>query len=321
MTSLPGRTLQRIAARIAPPATCERVLLPLIADLQFEHSRARSPWERARARLRSLIAFWTAQTAALTGTIVLGSTFDEIDSTRRRVAQEAWSTAAIGLVMVLLGAWQMRGLGLGLGLVGGFVLPSMASAAIPLGVLFATALAGPVTDRAQEHAVRRTGIATGLVTFAIVAWLTPLANQEYRERTFQLVTKNTVRHPLARGTRELTLGGLSARTAELRASGRTSEIPPLEVEWHKKPAIGASCFALALLGAAIAATGWRPLLRGAAALVFATGIFLALSSAERAADAGRLTPALAMWLPFVSCAVFGFALLRVARVPRATAAV
>jgi Lipopolysaccharide export system permease LptF/LptG len=310
VTALPGSKLQRIAARIAPPATYERVLLPLIADLQFEHSRARSSWERARARIRSLTALWIALTASVAWTIVVGSTSDEVAATRRRVVQAAGATLAIGLAFVLNMAWQMRTYGLGAG--HEFALPSIAAIAIPLGVLFATALAAPAAGPSQRRAVRRLALAAGLITFAISGWLTPLANQEYRERFFQAVTKNAMRVPLDRGNRELTLGELSARTAELRASGRTTEVPPLEVEWHKKPALGALCMGLAFLGTLIAATPWRRPWRGLAAFVFAAGLYFALHEAERIADAGRLDPALAMWAPVVALALYTLALRRAA---------
>jgi lipopolysaccharide export system permease LptF/LptG-like protein len=316
VTALPGSLLQRIAARLAPTATYERVLLPLIADLQFDHARARTVRERARARLRGLAAFWYLLATSVAWAVVLGPTSDEIEATRRRLMQAAWASSAIGLALLLDSARQLRDHGLGLGPV--FLLPSLASVAIPLGVLFATALAGPVECRVQQRAVRRLAGAAGLLTFVLSGWLTPLANQEYRERIFQAVTKNAVRVPLDRGNRELTFGELSARTSELRASGRTRDVPPLQVEWHKKPALGALCFGLAFLGPLIAATGWRRLWRALAAFVFATGVTFAFRETGRVADAGRLDPAIAMWAPLVALALYILALRRAAARPAVT---
>jgi hypothetical protein len=52
----PGCLLRWIAERVASRATCERVLFPLLADLQFEHSEARRPWARAFVRARGVLA-------------------------------------------------------------------------------------------------------------------------------------------------------------------------------------------------------------------------------------------------------------------------
>ncbi|HEY6552442.1 MAG TPA: hypothetical protein VI669_03765, partial [Vicinamibacteria bacterium] len=56
----PGRLLRWIAERVASRATCERVLFPLLADLEFEHTAARGPWARGLVRARGVLAFWQA---------------------------------------------------------------------------------------------------------------------------------------------------------------------------------------------------------------------------------------------------------------------
>jgi hypothetical protein len=57
---LPGDLLHRIATRSCSTTTCERVIEPLIADLQREWLAADSKTGRAAARLHGYGAFWQA---------------------------------------------------------------------------------------------------------------------------------------------------------------------------------------------------------------------------------------------------------------------
>jgi len=62
---LPGSLLHRVATRYCSAATCERVIEPLIADLQREWLSADRPAQRAVARVRGYASFW--QTLLLCG--------------------------------------------------------------------------------------------------------------------------------------------------------------------------------------------------------------------------------------------------------------
>ena len=55
---LPGHLLHRIAKRSCSTTTCERVIEPLIADLQREWLSADRPARRAIARIRGYASFW-----------------------------------------------------------------------------------------------------------------------------------------------------------------------------------------------------------------------------------------------------------------------
>jgi LPS export ABC transporter permease LptF/LPS export ABC transporter permease LptG len=103
---------------------------------------------------------------------------------------------------------------------------------------------------------------------------------------------------LAKGDREMTLGELSAKMAELRArDARHPEIPRFAVEWHKKFSIPAACLVFGLLGLALS-LGSRKEARSAAfalsiAVIFVYYVILRLG--EQAGDTGMLSPLLAMW--------------------------
>ena len=65
LPGLPGDFLHRIAKQSCSPTTCERVIEPLIADLQREWLSADRPARRAIARIRGYASFW--QTLLLCG--------------------------------------------------------------------------------------------------------------------------------------------------------------------------------------------------------------------------------------------------------------
>jgi len=99
----------------------------------------------------------------------------------------------------------------------------------------------------------------------------------------------------------------------LTATDHAKEARRFELEWHKKPALGAMCLALALAGAAIAAAFRRTLWRSVGAFAVASGVYLSLRFGEQAADSGYLAPALAMWGPVLMTTACALAALRVAR--------
>ena len=104
----------------------------------------------------------------------------------------------------------------------------------------------------------------------------------------------------------MTLGELAALSTSLRAEHRPSAA--IDVEWHKKPALGAACVALGLMGAALARRIRRFVTRVLAALAVLTVCYWMLRIGEQAADAGHFSPALAMWGPAVAFTAMALAL-------------
>jgi lipopolysaccharide export LptBFGC system permease protein LptF len=316
----PGCLLRWIAERVASRATCERILFPLLADLQFEHSEARRPWARAFVRARGVLAFWQA----------LGIT-SMVDSGRHlwanawaRAEEESRETKRL-LVRVVLGAIVVTTLFLAndysrlrflakeypLLFDSAFFLliPSIILVALPIAILFALAL-GPRTDHGKpSRSALGVILLAGLATLAIGAWITPVANQFHRETVFRAAAPESIGRPLSRSDREMTLGELAVRSSELRSAGRGKEAARFELEWHKKPAFGAACLALALAGAAIASTFVGRLGRTLTALGVVFVVYLLLRIGEQAADLGHLAPAFAMWGPMALVAALSWTVL------------
>lgn len=102
---------------------------------------------------------------------------------------------------------------------------------------------------------------------------------------------------------------MSDGASQLHASGRHGAAARLEVEWHKKPALGSSCLALALAGVAIT---WRfrsGRRRWPMAVLVLAGWFMLLRMGEQAADRLLVAPAVAMWGPSLVVWVLAFGAL------------
>jgi Lipopolysaccharide export system permease LptF/LptG len=313
----PGRLLRTIAERVASRATCERVLFPLLADLQFEHAGAPSTWARGFVRARGALAFWRA--FAITSMVdsgrhlwanAWGSSDQERQAIQRLLVRMAMGATVVTAPLLAYEYPRLRSLHLGSACF--LLIPSIIPVALPIATLFAFALDAKARDAKPRRAAVGVVLVAGLATFTTAAWLNPVANQNLRERLVRAVAPEFV-GPLAKGDRELTFGQLAAFSLELQSTGRGKEAARFDVEWHKKLALGASCLALALAGAAIASGLRKRAWRFVAAFAVFNGAYVLLRVGEQAADLGRLSPALAMWGPFLLIAAASVAGLAVAR--------
>jgi hypothetical protein len=315
-----GRILLAVARRLAPAATRERVLLPLIADFQHEHAEARSGPKRLLLRCRWGAAFsqaLAADSAALAvdhlRRNVWGPSPSEAAAVRLTVARAvAWALGLTGLLLLDLfrrpylhlrtaeGAITVAPLLL--------LVPSALTFALTAGALFGAAAAShrPPSRRSLLDA----SLLLAIGTFSMAAWVTPRANESYGRAAASVIAASlppgVTLNRGQPGDREMTIGELSARSSTLRSEGRSSA--PIDTEWHKKPALAFSCVALALMGAALARRLRRPAARGAAALAVFGAFYWTMRTGEIAADTGSLPPALAMWGPVVVIAAAALAL-------------
>ncbi|MFN8092865.1 MAG: LptF/LptG family permease [Vicinamibacteria bacterium] len=315
-----GRILLAVARRLAPAATRERVLLPLIADFQHEHAEARSGAKRLLLRCRWGAAFLRASavdSAALAvdhlRRNVWGSSAGDTAAVRLTVARGvAWALVLTGLLLLDL----LRRPYLHLRTAGGAIavapllllVPSALTFALTAGALFGAASAShrPTSRRSLLDA----SLLLAIGTFSMAAWMTPRANESYGRAASSVIAASlppgVALNRGQPGDREMTIGELSARSSALRSEGRSSA--PVDTEWHKKPALAFSCVALALMGAALARRLRPPVARGTAALAIFGAFYWMLRAGETAADAGSLSPALAMWGPVAVIAAAALAL-------------
>jgi lipopolysaccharide export LptBFGC system permease protein LptF len=95
------------------------------------------------------------------------------------------------------------------------------------------------------------------------------------------------------------LRALARKEAELEAAGRLPQAVPYAVEWHKRVATPASCFALALMGVAIRRRVRWAIVRVPAVMLVIGAYGLTLRWGEQVGDAGQLAPVVAVWAPLI----------------------
>jgi hypothetical protein len=173
-----------VAQRWSSPRLRELVLDPLLADLQFEHARARTPLRRAVVRLRGIGAFWRAFLSC-----------GALASVRRFEAfVEGGSRDVRPVVALLLRAFGLAALATGLLVLAApgmqrfpastwvFALPAALLMGLPLGVLFGLLGGGAPRVPHGRTAQAAVALVAAAASFGLAGWGVPAANQEYRTR-------------------------------------------------------------------------------------------------------------------------------------------
>jgi hypothetical protein len=264
---LPGTHLLAVARLVVDPAAVAHVLEPLVADWQREWLTAGSAW-RAIVRVRGVVAFVCSATYCCA-----------IDTMPSDVRRRAWIALAsfVGVSSLLL----LVPYRLVPATAAAYLLPSTLALTLPFGILPLAMLLGTSTDRGSSRRhLLRFAIAVALLAFALHNWITPYANQAFREhlvfRAAERAGRVAYYQPPARGVRELTLPELY--TVSLPAFGiMASSEARVREEINRR-------LALPLVPLLLAILGWS------------------LGSVSNAAGAMRLTG----WWLFV-CLTFGFA--------------
>jgi LPS export ABC transporter permease LptF/LPS export ABC transporter permease LptG len=117
---------------------------------------------------------------------------------------------------------------------------------------------------------------------------------------------------LSKGDREMTLGELASRIAQMRSSGQgRKEWGRFSVEWHKKFAIPAACLVFGLLGLGLSLGSKKEARSSAFALSIAVIFvyYVLIRLGEQAGDTGMMTPFLSMWAANLVLGAIALALL------------
>lgn len=311
---LPGDRLRKLLARVVSVRVLDEVVIPALADLQHERAQAHqaSAWRRALVSLRGYVGIWSALALCL-------ATWPARSLRRDWLAAEA---AGPQLLRTL--APRACAFGLGFTLLIGtqgpyreaaatrdpwsalLLLPSVLTVVVPLALFFGLVLAlGRLRTRSRVLAGTRSlgavlglSMAAALLTFGLGGWVTPEANQSFRERVAARLlgrrgTEGAISIP--KGARELTLGELLARRRAAPESGGATLA--LDVEWHKKWAIPATCLVFGPLALGLAGLPNRRRLPSAVAVAcMATfAAWGALRFGEQAALSGRIGPLPVIW--------------------------
>lgn len=293
---IPGRILHRLAASLCSANTLERVVEPAIADLQKEYAGA----DRASSRVRALFAGYVAILKVMAVCAAsMPSTQDERRALWRTLAWSVGWIVAISALLTLppLVTHSMQRWDAAMA-----VVPQALPLAIPMGIAFGIAFG--LSARPAMNITRLTllgGVAASVLSFGVLAWAMPAANQAFREIAFRELTakgyQGEVRE-LQKGHNEMTLSELRRQEASFAADGEPRQARQFAFTFHLRFALAVGTLALAslLLAAPFNHRGLRALIAFGACFLY----LVLLYTGEALAVSGKaLPPVAAAWLPNV----------------------
>jgi hypothetical protein len=213
----PGYWLRTIATRFCGPQTVERLVDPIVGDLQVEYAALgeANTWRRRRLLLSTYVAFWKALSLHLV--LSVGQPPPEGVRLRRAVGVSlvmlAVFTAALTAPPLVDGAWGAWGgdwayRSMLVLLLIPQALPLSIPAAMCIGILYAMR-ASRVTRR-DLYGVVALALIASTVVWAVIEWGLPGANQAFRELVHAQLTGRRVH--LEPGLNELGFTALGQRT-------------------------------------------------------------------------------------------------------------
>ncbi len=306
-----------MAARIFDHKTMERVVDPLLADLQKEHAEAirrGRVWKSRWIRLAGYVVF--LKTIAVCGAEAARRdwTVDDRSAMSRTLAVSLAATAAgtILLTVPLL----VRAFGSVFRTPADprllvYLLPQALVLAVPVGLTFGIFLGlrgGRVSHR-SAGGVLTCAILCSFACLLMLLWLVPMANQEFRQLVFGQDSSL-----LWKSENELTLGELSQRIDSRRRAGLWEG--NLLFSYHQRWALSCATLVLALFALSVTrrlAARWTAAL---AALGTCFSYYWLIWTARAAALQDTLPAFAAAWLPVAVFAVVSVASLKVASLRR-----
>jgi Lipopolysaccharide export system permease LptF/LptG len=306
----PGARLRSLAARHFDARIMERLIDPVIADLQHEHTTAIRRGRIWRSRKIRFTGYYAALKVIAITTVRHASRGRT--ATDRRALSRTIAFSLVGVIVLTavlvwpalstnprFGAHTSSWLIL-------YLLPQAIALALPFGLMFGILLG--LRDRPTTAHVQRMiavlAIACAIVAFVNDAWLFPAANQAFRELY--------AGRPIPRGSNELSLGVLASKAAlHLFSGGLRQRL--VEFEVHNRVALAFSPFALALFSLGVIAAKRRnrgPITMASAALALSFAYFWMLSWSRAGVRGEWLPPEVAAWGPDFVFLAIGLLLFR-----------
>ena len=319
----PGDRVRRLATRLCSERTRRRLIDPAVADLQEEVVAARrtgSPWRTWRALGAGYVSI-----AKVLAVAACGDLRDEALTWRPEERAGAWrgvriavATTSVATVLWVVPIvsrfsfqttaldWDPRLVDLATRVVlGVYLLPSTLALTVPLGLVLGIAwtLHGAVRTRKVGVAALVLAAICSVGMFINLAWLTPEANQAYRQIAIARYFHWDEDRPLARGPNELTLTVVRDRLQAARQFGLPQNVRFFETLYYGK--FATTVASLPMVGIILALAyrrRWeRRGLTVAAAGVFALYYAGLWSSGYATAILGA-PPLAAAWLANAMCA-------------------
>jgi hypothetical protein len=303
---IPGRTLHRLAVRVCSSTTLERVIEPILADIQKEcadtigqHRTWRCRWIIAcgYAVLFKALALYLIERSMGTS---LAFTRDD---RRNLLCTCAWAalltagmTGALVLVPLLSFPLPVPSRFRAVYLIA--LIPQALPLALPSGLTLAiiAALKGRLVSPASKRSIYGVAVLCAVGSFAVMAWVMPRANQAFRAAAFQDAGNQGTPK---KGTAELSLSELQRERAVALQLGDVRRARSAQIALHLRWSIACTSALMAAFALSIVTrfgTVGRGRLILLACAVFAA-YFLIANSAEYLARGGDFLAVAAVWLP------------------------
>jgi lipopolysaccharide export LptBFGC system permease protein LptF len=328
----PGDRLRSFAARWCSADTLDRVIDPLVADLQAEHHEAVTGgrvWRGRWIRIVGVMAFIrVVATCAVTSTARTMTTWPADD--RRALVR------TIGVSLIAVTAFM--GLLLGLPVLRYpqraptaelffYLIPMAIPIALAFGFPFGAFLGlGAVSSSRLRASVLALALLCSVASFLTMSWIAPNANQAYREAVYtSLVASSGQMLPadLRRGMAELTRTELKERIDQVALQHATTrrtrrELETLTLRYHLGSALPCAAVAIGLFAiAAIPRRQVRAWLLVTSAFGVSLGYYFLIVVGHSWGMQHELPAFLAAWLPnLVFGALAGILMVRSALLAR-----
>jgi lipopolysaccharide export LptBFGC system permease protein LptF len=288
----------------------ERLVDPVIADLQTEHAaaiRSGNKWNGSWVLVVGYIAFVKVTVwCGLLGLREARRNWSPEDS--QGLLQTMWLSGC-AIVVVSMPLWLLE-LPTTLDIMAtvqaqGFhthasvqrlmiyLLPAVVPLTVPVGLAIGAALDahGRMPSRRLIGAIMLVAFALSGVSLITIGWVTPATNQSYREA---MIGVPTMGMPLAKGNREMTL-------IELRRSPGAADMDrtrALLFEFHSRLGIAGAPITFAVFALVVAIRRRARRTASVAAIAAAAfGYYMALGVASAFSQGGVLSPQMSAWVP------------------------
>jgi len=305
----PGVRLRVIASRWCSAQTMERVIDPLIADLQMEHASANHEGHRWKGRWIRLVAgFALLKVIVLCGgRSLLSLEAGTRDEHRAMIRTVVFSAVSVCTLVILLMAplWRTRLIATETKQAQMYIylIPQVLPIAIPIGIMIGILFGfrGRIPSGRSTRMVLTMAVTWSAISFAILVWLMPTANQLERAYRQSMVGGHGIaKGTLTKGINEMTLTELSGQIDSYRGRkmAGSTVVVDLTFSYHQRWSLACATAVLALF--AVGVLAHRPSARWTVGLVavgacFAYYVLLFLG---RSAVVGGTIPAfVGAWFP------------------------
>jgi lipopolysaccharide export LptBFGC system permease protein LptF len=296
----PGARLRSWANRWCSQSTMDRLIDPIIADMQHEHATACGRRrERRFILMKGYLAFWKVMILH----VPVGWTsrvLRELAHSKDWAVGRAIGSAAIAMFLLTallvapplqrdVNRWDIQIASLVL-----LLLPQALPLSLPISLLVGVVygLRGRKATSTVRRAVLVVGLFASLASFATMRWVMPAANQAWRVAI--------ARQVVVRGMNENSWPSIREQARASRSEGRLDRAGTLFFAYHARWALAGAALAFALFGLGVIALRVGAVtclgISVAASLVYVSYFFELGSVSSSLFSDERLAVALA-WLP------------------------